>query len=121
MQYEYESATKQVREELDDPYLKVVYDDREQEYQVLKWLQTGCDRGYYAHQMSFDEWDRRAIEKLRAGRWSRIDVKTFAHNMREQKEKVDRQGKEEVREAGREFGKDIWNHVLHPKIISYQR
>lgn len=121
MQYEYESATKQVREELDDPYLKVVYDDREQEYQVLKWLQTGCDRGYYSYQMSFDEWDRRAIEKLRAGRWSRIDVKTFAHNMRQNNAKIKQDGKTEVREAGQEFGKDVWNHVLHPKIISYQR
>lgn len=121
MQYEFESATKEIRQELNDPLLKVVYDKEEAEYQVLKWIQTGCDRGYYSHQMSFKEWDNRAINALKRGRWSRIDLKEYSHAIMQNKEKVNQGRKKEVREAGQEFGKDIWNHYLHPRIYSHGR
>jgi hypothetical protein len=121
MQHEFISATKEVQKELEDPCLKVVYDSNADEYQILKWKQTGCDQGYYSHQMSFKEWDRRAIIALRKGHWRRIDLKEFVHEMRKDREKVQKDSKKEVREAGQEFGKDVWNHVLHRRIYSHGR
>lgn len=86
----YETATLEAQEALEDPLLRVEYNERSNQYEVLKWVPKGCDGGYYAFQMAFDQWDGRAIEALRKGRPDRWTPEQVQAHMRENKYQADK-------------------------------
>jgi hypothetical protein len=121
MQYEYESATKRLQEELDDPGLKVIFDDETQEYQVLKYTQTGCDRGYYSfiEQANYKKWDEpQVIKDFKMGDYRYLDPKKFCYTLKTNNEKTSERHGRECREEIQDINKDIYKYYLHPNVVS---
>lgn len=120
-QHVFESATARFRAELDPNYL-VVFDDVDQEYQVLRFRQTGCDRGYYAIQHhGFKTWEEpRILELFKHGHWrsENMSLDEFKREERTQREQVDEAQRKVTEHASEEWGKDVVNLAMRPRIIS---
>jgi hypothetical protein len=134
----WEDATKRLRQELEDPLLRVEFNEATQQYEVLKWLprtrhqdvpgflfgssqekvQLGIQTGYYSVQMTFDKWDGRVFESMRCGRPDRLTAKEIVRNMKTNNEKVKKGQENNVRDLDREA---IWDmhKLLRPTVYSY--
>jgi hypothetical protein len=117
----FESATARLQRELDPKY-RVVFDDHDQMYYVLRWRQTGCDQGYYAVQgMGFQTWDEdRIIEYFRHGHWrtEHMSDAEFDQERTEDHEKVDKEQDAVLDGATHELGKDLLDYYHAPVIRS---
>lgn len=139
----WESATKEIRERLEDPLLKVEVDveydknpatglyERKHCYKVLKWFREAetvqlvidgspmtlvYDTGWWACQMSFDAWDGRVEKRMIAGRLRG----RLAEIRAKEKARIEQHKKQKSDEAGaigRDLGHDLY-HKWHPKIYS---
>lgn len=118
----WEDATKRVQQELNDPLLRVEFNEMVQQYEILKWtprtryqdvpgflfgskskkVTVGFQTGYYSVQMSFDEWDGKVIEAMRRGRPDRLTAKDIINNLKTGKEKVKKDQEKEMRDLNRE-------------------
>lgn len=117
----FESATERFQKELDPKY-RVIFDDHDQTYYVLRWRQTGCGQGYYAVQgHGFKVWDEdRIIELFRHGHWrtEHMSDAEFDQERTEDREAVEKEQNEILGDATYELGKDIMDYYRAPVVRS---
>lgn len=136
----WESATKELQKELNDPLLRVEFDEATQKYEVLKWMprtqyqdvpgyllgskeetvRLGFSSGYYSLQTTFDEWDGRVVETLRKGRPDRKSAKEIINELKQVNEQVQKSQKNEMKDLDRELTFDI-HKQLRPTVYSYAK
>jgi hypothetical protein len=133
----WEDATKRLQEEMNDPLLRVEFNEATQRYEVLKWIPrtryqdvpgflfdskykkvtVGFQTGYYSIQMSFGEWDGRVIEAMRRGRPDRLTAKDIINNLKADKERIRKGQENEIRDLDRETVFDMHKR-LKPTFYS---
>lgn len=96
-----EDYTKRVQEELDDSLLRVEFNEHSGLYEVMKWMQSGCDTGYFNTQATFLEWGEHVFEELRRCRPGRESAKEVIQKIKEQKAKVQAAKQKEQDELAR--------------------
>lgn len=136
----WESETKRLQEELNDPLLRVEFNENTQEYEILKWtprikyekfpgylfgskeeaVSVGIAAGYYSVQTSVKEWDGRIYKDLFAGRPERKSAKEIIQHFKENKEKVDRSREKDMRDLDRETIMDMHKR-LNPTLYFYSK
>lgn len=119
-----EGFTEDFRKEMDDKLYRVVYDDETKQFEIQRYRQTR-NGGYYATQRTYiDEpyWFWKALQEFKHGAWRRdnMSVNDFLRESKENREKVNKDSENRVREAGREMAKDIYNFKIAPKVTSIQ-
>lgn len=130
MQYEWETETKRIREELEDPLLKVVWDTDFKEYHILKLMPGGHDYiplvidgvranlfypTFYWHVVQrINAWDGRVYPRMRAARYSYKDTKTRRYEEREMVRRRRRSWEREVEDIGSEAG-DMLYFQMRPR------
>ena len=133
MQYEWETETKRIREELEDPLLKVVWDTDFKEYHILKLMLGGYDYiplviggvranlfypTFYWHVVQrIKEWDGRVYPRMRAARYSYKDTKTRRYEEREMVRRWRRSWEREVEDIGSEAGDVLYFHMRPRRSI----
>jgi hypothetical protein len=83
-----EEHTKRVQEELGDNQLRVEFNEDSGLYEIMKWIQTGCDTGYFNTQATFTEWGEHVYEDLRRCRPGRESAEEVIQKIRDQKAKI---------------------------------
>lgn len=123
MEHPLEEATKFLQTELEDPLYKAVYDDETNTWDVLRYrANLDGETGFYALQKSYDHpIDHRVIDDFKKNDLKNVELKLLFLEMERQKEKVRRQSLEKVGLAAADMGRDLFNLVLHPRIISVPR
>lgn len=134
----WENASKELQKELNDPLLRVEFDERTQKYEILKWIprtnyqdvpgyllgskeekvRLGFSSGYYSLQTTFDEWDGRVIEALRGGRPDRKTAKEIINELKIDQERAKKSQQNEMNDLDREMAFDIHKRLC-PTIYSY--
>ena len=115
-----EEQTKQVQDELEDPLLRVEFNEDSGLYEVMKWIQTGCDTGYFNTQMTFPEWDGRVIEEMRRCRPGRESAEEVIQKMREQKAAINASQDKKMQDLARTAIFDMHGR-LRPIVYSYPK
>lgn len=118
-----EGFTEDFQNALKDDLYRVVFDDETQRYEIQRFRQTGCDRGYFATQKTYSDepfWIHKAISDFKYGHWrtENMESKDYIHEEKMEREKVNQDSQSRVREAGQEMAKDIYNYTLHPRVTS---
>lgn len=133
MQYEWDSETKRLREELDDPLLKVVWDTDFKEYHILKLIPGGYDflplivdgvrvnlfyPTFYWHvTQRIEEWDGRVYPRMRSARYTFKDTKTRRYEEREKEDRHRRSQQKVLEDIGREAGDQLYYQIRPRRSI----
>lgn len=118
-----EGFTEDFQSDLDDRLYRVVFDDETQRYEIQRFRQTGCDRGYFATQKIYQAesfWLQKAISDFKYGHWrtDHLEMKDYIHEEKIERETVNQDSRNRVRKAGQEMAKDIYHYTLHPRVTS---
>jgi hypothetical protein len=115
------SATERFQREL-DPLYRVIFDDHDQMYYVLRWRQTGCGQGYYAVQgHGYKAWEEdRILEHFKHGHWRTENMSDaeFDYEARQDRETVEKEQDATLTDATYELGKDLLDYYHAPVIRS---